>query len=152
MSGYGKLQADIEIKSPASKFHEMFCKRPYHVTNASGDKIQGCELHKGEWGQAGSIICWNYFHDGKAKVAKQLVEAVDADENLVVLRMIEGDLLKDHKNFKFTIQATPKGRGSVIHWTLEYEKLHKDIPESYTMLEFVVEMSKDIDAHLMEGK
>ncbi|XP_022941683.1 MLP-like protein 31 [Cucurbita moschata] len=152
MSGYGKLQADIEIKSPPSKFYEMCCKRPYHVSNASGDRIQSCELHKGEWGKAGSVICWNYFHDGKARVSEHLIEAVNDDENLIVFRVIDGDLLENHKEFKFTMQATPKGKGSMVHWTLEYEKHHENIQEAYSLLEFVVGMSRDIDAHLMEGK
>ncbi|XP_038893059.1 MLP-like protein 31 [Benincasa hispida] len=152
MSGlYGKLEADFEIKAPASKFHEMFHTKPHHVSNASGDKVQGCELHEGEWGKVGSVIYWNYFHEGKAKVAKQVIEAVDEEKNLIVLKMIEGDLMKDYKNFKFIMQATPKGKGSVVHWTLIYEKLHENIPHSYSMLEFVAAMSKDIDAYLMGG-
>lgn len=61
-SVYGKLEADFEIKAPASKFHEMFHKKPHHVSKASGDKIQGCDLIEGEWGKVGSIITWKYFH------------------------------------------------------------------------------------------
>ena len=61
-SDIGKLETDVEIKASAEKFHEMFRHKPHHLTHASSDKIHGCELHEGEWGQVGSVIYWNYFH------------------------------------------------------------------------------------------
>ncbi|KAH7516328.1 hypothetical protein FEM48_Zijuj10G0123400 [Ziziphus jujuba var. spinosa] len=49
----GKLETDIKIKVPASKFHEIFKHKPHHISNVSSDFIQGCELHEGEWGTMG---------------------------------------------------------------------------------------------------
>lgn len=57
-----KLERDVEIKAPASKFHEIFKHRPHHISNHASDFVQGCELHEGEWGTVGSIMDWNYFH------------------------------------------------------------------------------------------
>lgn len=56
MSLVGKSEFNVEIKTPASKFHEMFQKKPHHISNASEDEVQGCELHGGEWGKVSSII------------------------------------------------------------------------------------------------
>ncbi|XP_038893088.1 MLP-like protein 31 [Benincasa hispida] len=151
MSLHGKLEADVEIEASASKFHELINKRLHHVSKASGDKVQSCELYEGDWGEVGSIIYWNYFHDGKAKVGKDVIEAVDLAKNMISLKVIEGDLLKDYKTFKYTIQAIPKGRGSVVHWTMEYEKLHENIPDSHSLLEFCLGISKDISDHLLKG-
>ena len=89
--------------------------------------------------------------DGKARVTKERIEAVDKQNNSITFTVIEGDLTEKYKSFKFNIQCIPKEKGSVIHWVLEYEKLHDEIPDSHSMLQFCVEMSKDIDAHLMEG-
>lgn len=58
----GKLEADVEIKASAEKFHDMFCNKPHHVSNTCSEKVQGCELHDGDWGTEGSIICWSYVH------------------------------------------------------------------------------------------
>ncbi|MBA0819575.1 hypothetical protein Gohar_021113, partial [Gossypium harknessii] len=109
----GKLEADVEIKASPEQFHEMFAHKPHHVHHTCYDKIQGCDLHE----------------DGKAKKAKEVVEAVDSDKNLVTFRVIEGDLMEEYKSFVITIQVSPKseGSGSVVHWTLEYEKLHGGI-------------------------
>ena len=147
-SDCAKVEADVEIKASAAKFHEMFTHKPHHISNASNRNIQGCDLHEGDWGTVGSVVSWNYFHDGKAKVAKELVEAIDAENNLITFKVIEGDLLEHYKSFKATIHATPKGEGCNVHWTMEYEKHHDDIEDPHTLLQCAVEVSKDIDAHL----
>ncbi|XP_048428966.1 MLP-like protein 31 isoform X2 [Pyrus x bretschneideri] len=97
-SDCGKVEADVEIKASAAKFHEMFTHKPHHISNASNRNIQGCDLHEGDWGTVGSVVYWNYFHDGKAKVAKDLVEAIDAENNMITFKVIEGDLLEHYKS------------------------------------------------------
>ncbi|KAK8529195.1 hypothetical protein V6N13_102127 [Hibiscus sabdariffa] len=145
-----KLEADVEIKASPEQFHDMFANKPHHVHHACNDKIQGCDLHEGEWGKVGTIIIWSYMHDGKLKKAKQVIEAVDPNKNLIIFRVIEGDLMEEYKSFLVSIQVSPKseGSGSVVHWTLEYEKLHQGIDHPHTMLQFVKDVSNGIDAHL----
>ncbi|VVA94863.1 unnamed protein product [Arabis nemorensis] len=58
----GKLETEVEIKASAEKFHHMIAGRPHHVSKATPGKIQGCELHEGDWGKVGSIVIWNYVH------------------------------------------------------------------------------------------
>ncbi|GLT78417.1 hypothetical protein SLA2020_499540 [Shorea laevis] len=70
----GKLEADVEMKCSAERFHQVFCGRPHHISNVTPDNIQGVELHEGEWGVEGSVICWSYVHDGDAKSQKTLFE------------------------------------------------------------------------------
>lgn len=89
--------------------------------------------------------------DGEAKVAKERIEAVEPEKNLITFRVIEGDLLKEYKSFVITIQVTPKqgGRGSVVHWHVEYEKIDEKVAHPETFIEFCVQVSKEIDEHLM---
>ncbi|XP_022138210.1 MLP-like protein 34 isoform X2 [Momordica charantia] len=119
---------DVPINASASQFHEIFHKRPYHIPKVSTDKIQ----------------------DRKNSVAKEIVEAVDEEKKSITFKVIEGDLLEEFKSFKFILQCDQKEKGSVVHWTLEYEKLHPEIKDSHSLLEFAAAVSKDIDAHLME--
>ncbi|CAM8942848.1 unnamed protein product [Rhodiola kirilowii] len=148
----GKLEGELEIKSKAEDFHDVFSARPHHISNVSPGNIQGCGLHEGDWGTPGSILVWDYVHDGKKCVAKEIVEAIDQENNSTTFRVIEGDLMELYKDFKVIVKATPKkeGEGSIVHWTLEYEKLHDGIPDPSTLLEFTHSMSKDIDLHLQE--
>ncbi|XP_062109604.1 MLP-like protein 43 [Humulus lupulus] len=147
-----KLETDVEIKASAKKFHDMFRHKPHHIHHASSDKVQGCDLLEGEWGQVGSVVCWKFFYEGKAKVSKEIVEAIDEEKNLITFKPIEGDLLEHYKSMNFTIQATPKtdGKGSVIHWTIEYEKRHDEVPDPHPMIEYLEDLSKDLDVHLLQ--
>jgi hypothetical protein len=86
--------------------------------------------------------------DGEAKVAKEKIVAIDDTKKSITFKVIEGDLLKEYKSFEIVVQATPKGEGSLVHWTMEYEKLKDDIPEPNSLLQFAIDLSKDIDAHL----
>ncbi|XP_010415778.1 PREDICTED: MLP-like protein 31 [Camelina sativa] len=146
----GKLETDVEIKASAGKFHHMFAEKPHHVSTASPGHIQNCELHEGEWGKVGTVVIWNYVHDGVAKVAKERIEALEPEKNLITFRVIEGDLMKEYKSFVITIQGTPKhgGPGSIVHWHLEYEKISEEVAHPETLLQFCVDMSKGIDEYL----
>ena len=85
-------------------------------------------------------------------MAKEIVEAIDEEKNSITFKVIEGDLMEHYKSMKFTLQATPKseGQGSVIHWTIEYEKHHEEILDPHSMMEFITELSKDLETHLLE--
>ncbi|KAL0800823.1 hypothetical protein Bca101_055998 [Brassica carinata] len=165
-SSVGKLETDVEIKASAGQFHHMFAGRPHHVSKASPGKIKGCDLHEGDWGKVGSIVYWNYVH-GKSnnmryatvqimqgqykQVAKERIKAVEWEKNLITFRVIEGDLMKEYKSFLITIQVTLKhgGPGSIVHWHLKYEKISDEVAHPETLRQFFVEVSKEIDGHLL---
>lgn len=57
------------------------------------------------------------------------------------------------KSFKCTLRCIPRDEGSLIRWTFEYEILKDKIPDNTfpnILINFVVALSKDLDAHLME--
>ncbi|CAI0448739.1 unnamed protein product [Linum tenue] len=124
---HGKLEAYVGIRVAADLFHDIFSGRPHHISDMAPEKIKACAVHEGDWGKPGTVINWDYCH---------------------------GDLMKEYKNFKLVVQATPQSGGewSLVHWTLEYEKLNEEIPEPFSLLQFVVHTSKDIDDHHTKKK
>ncbi|MBA0607449.1 hypothetical protein Godav_019747, partial [Gossypium davidsonii] len=114
----GKLETDMELNASAGRF--MICSatglpkfprllmiRYEHVLYM---KVNGAK--------EGFIISWNYDH-GKFEFEG---------------KVIEGDLLKDFKSVVFKSQVSPTSQDCILHWTLEYEKLHEGIPNPETML------------------
>ena len=86
-------------------------------------------------------------------MAKEIIEAVDEEKNSITYRVVEGDLMEHFKSFLSTVQCSPKpegGEGSVVHWTMEYEKLHDEIIDPHTLLELAIDVSKDLEVHLLE--
>ena len=57
-----KVETDVHIKASADQFHDVFCSRTHHIASVCPGKIQGVEIHEGEWGTEGSVIFWNYVH------------------------------------------------------------------------------------------
>ncbi|MBA0682645.1 hypothetical protein Goari_024346 [Gossypium aridum] len=60
--------------------------------------------------------------------------------------------MEEYKSFVVTIQVLPKSEdsGSVVHWTLEYDKLHDEIAHLETLLQFIQDISKDINVRLSQ--
>ncbi|CAI9096014.1 OLC1v1032074C2 [Oldenlandia corymbosa var. corymbosa] len=142
-----KLVSSIEIKSDGDVFHEIFRDRPHHISNMSPTYIQGVDLHDGDWGKVGSVIFWNYTHEGKPKVAKEIIEAIDEAKKSVTFRVIEGDLMELYKTFVITVHVDTVGQNNLVTWTFEYEKQKESVPEPNSLMEFCLSVTKDIETH-----
>ncbi|KFK35165.1 hypothetical protein AALP_AA5G248100 [Arabis alpina] len=125
----GKLEIEVEIITSAEKFHHMFAGRLHHISKATPGNIQSCELQEGDWGKVGSVIFWNYVHAGEAKVFRR---------GGAPLVLPSEPALPTHG-----------GPGSIVHWHLEYEKISDAVAHPENLLQFCVDMSKDIDEHLL---
>lgn len=91
--------------------------------------------------------------DGNAPLCvKETVEEVDDQNKTIKFNCLEGEVLKEFKSFKAIVQVTPKaGEGSLVKWTIEFEKVNEDIPSPDAYLELAQKMTKDIDDHLVEA-
>ncbi|XP_073023053.1 kirola-like [Primulina eburnea] len=143
----GKLTAEIEYKSGGDVFHEVFRYMPHEISKMSPELIQGCDLHEGDLGSVGSVIFCKYTHDGKEKVSKDIVEAIDEEKKLLKLKVIEGDLMELYKKFDATFHVETRGDIDLIKWTFEYEKLNVDVEEPLTLLGFCIKLTRDIELH-----
>ncbi|KAL3654491.1 hypothetical protein CASFOL_004172 [Castilleja foliolosa] len=143
----GKLVSQTNIKSDGDVFHEIFRERPHHIPNMCPAHIQKCDVHEGDFGQVGSVIFWNYTHDGKECVAKEIIEAIDEENKSVTFKVIEGDLMELYKSFKLIVHVDTTGEDNLVTWTLVYEKLHGDVPDPHTLMDFCLKVTKDIETH-----
>ncbi|MGJ2918475.1 MLP family protein, partial [Salmonella enterica subsp. enterica serovar Paratyphi A] len=124
-----------------------FSSKPHHISTISPAKIHGVDLHEGDWGKVGSVITWNYTHNGKKQSAKDIVEAIDEETKTVTYKVIEGDLMEQYKNFKATVHVDTKGESNLVTWTFEYEKLSEKVEDPNDLLDYVINLCKDIETH-----
>ncbi|KAL7134797.1 hypothetical protein ABFS83_11G049800 [Erythranthe nasuta] len=143
----GKLIAAIEFKAGGDVFHELFRHKPHHLSNVTPEKVQGCDLHEGQFGHVGTIITWRYTHDGKEKKAKQVIQAINEERKLIEFKMLEGDLMELYKAFLITCHVETKNDIDLVTWTLEYEMLNEDVEHPLSLLSFFIDMTKDIETH-----
>jgi hypothetical protein len=85
--------------------------------------------------------------DGKKWVAKVIVDAIDEQRKLVRFKVIEGDLLELYKTFFSTVHVDTKGENNIVTWTFEYEKRNENVPDPNNLMNFGINLTKDIEAH-----
>ncbi|KAI4354373.1 hypothetical protein L6164_003240 [Bauhinia variegata] len=146
-----KLETQIPINAPAEKLYEIFCSNTHHIANMCPKIVQSVGIHEGEWGIEGSIIVWKCLVDGKPMEAKEVVETIDKENNSITFKVLEGHILQIYKSFKFIVQVSPKENGSILNWTMEYEKLHYQVPDPHSLIKAATVMVKDIDANLIQA-
>lgn len=60
MGVLGKMEVEVDIKCSGDVFHQLWGTKPHHICSITPHKIQGCQVHEGDFGQPGSIVLWNY--------------------------------------------------------------------------------------------
>ncbi|PON66662.1 Major latex protein domain containing protein [Trema orientale] len=88
--------------------------------------------------------------DGNDETFKERVE-FDDETKTVRLVGLEGDVFKYYKSFTPVYQLIPKGEGSLVKSSIEYEKLSEDVPAPDKYLVMAINMARDIDEHLSKA-
>nr|XP_004237031.1 kirola-like [Solanum lycopersicum] len=131
MSLQGKLVSEINIKCDGDVFYEVYRQRPHHISTMSPNKVQNVDVHE----------------DGKEVVGKERVEEIDEEKKMMKKRIIEGDILEYYKSFYVTIHVETKGENNLVTWILEYEKKNVNVPDPHTLVELLLNVTKDIENH-----
>ncbi|GFP92083.1 kirola [Phtheirospermum japonicum] len=142
-----RIIAQVAFKAGGDVFHELVAKRPHHLANVTPVKVQGCDLHEGSYGTHGSVIEWKYTLDGKEQTGKQVIQDLDEAKKQISFKMLEGDLLQLYKNMVITIHVETKGGVDFVTWTIDYELLNADNPHPVSLLNFFIELTKEVEAH-----
>ncbi|THG18976.1 hypothetical protein TEA_005119 [Camellia sinensis var. sinensis] len=85
--------------------------------------------------------------DRKKKVAKEVVEAIDEENKSATFKVIDGDLTELYKAFKGTVHVDAKGENNLVTWTFEYEKKSENVEDPNTLMDFLINVTKDIETH-----
>ncbi|KAI3744388.1 hypothetical protein L1987_57468 [Smallanthus sonchifolius] len=143
----GKLIGYVKISKSGDVFHNLFRHKPHEMIAIAPEKVHDCVLHEGERGAVGSVISWHYTEGGKRKISKQIIESVNEENQMLVLKVIAGELVELYKSFKLIMHVEPKGDGEVVTWTFEFEKPDTSVPYPTSLMDYLCSVVKDLDAH-----
>ncbi|XP_057525988.1 kirola-like [Amaranthus tricolor] len=149
-----RLQGQIELKCEADKFFDVWAHKIYLVQKICPDKVQKTVLNKGEWHKPGAELTGYYVINdvGESASIKTRVDEIDEKNRCVVHSYHEGYIMeKLYRSFTSKMQVTPKGKGCVITWSYEYEKMIEDAPDANLYLHFNFAMATDVDAYLCKA-
>ncbi|XP_019160143.1 PREDICTED: kirola-like [Ipomoea nil] len=139
----GKVVGQVEISFHGDIYHEIFRERPHHLPSMCS-AIHSIE---GQGGTVGSTITLIFTHEGKTKMAEDVIEAIDDEKKLVKFRVVKGDILESYKSFSLTCQVHSNDDDHFVTWTLEYEKLSEEIPEPLSYLQTILDITKEMEDH-----
>ncbi|KAL3339536.1 hypothetical protein AABB24_028237 [Solanum stoloniferum] len=135
----------MEVRCGGHSVHDMFHTNIHHIRNISPKLINHFEIHEGEVGKIGAVLCWKYMDDGKEKFLKEEIKNIDPQKKSITWEVIEGDVLELY-NF-FTIITSNEHQWTTV--TFEYEKKTEDTPEPLSFLDYFINVTKDIEGHLL---
>ncbi|XP_076947203.1 kirola-like [Bidens hawaiensis] len=144
----GKLIGYVDVSKDSDVFHEFFRHDPRKMIAITPDRVHDCELLEGERGAVGSIISWQYTHEGKKKVAKNIIESVNEKNHMIVFKVVGGELVDElYKRFTIIFHVEPKGDKQVAAWTFEFERPDTSVPYPISLMDYICNLTKDLDAH-----
>ncbi|CAK9157593.1 unnamed protein product [Ilex paraguariensis] len=152
----GKLVAQTEIMSDGDVFHEIFRYRPHHIKNLNGELWALSSFGTTPMIRPFTIaLPFNHTRpfrifrsiDGKEKVAKKIIQAIDEEKKSVTFKLIEGDLMELYKTFIATVHVDTKGENILVTWTFEFEKLNEGVEDPNTLMDLCLAITKDIEAY-----
>ncbi|EEF37413.1 MLP-like protein 328 [Ricinus communis] len=146
----GQLEVEVEIKSSAEKFFNFWKVQPHQVPNHTPSNIQAVHVHEGDWETPGSIRIWHYTVEGKPGKLKERAE-LDEENKIVKLIGLEGDVFEHYKVYNPIWHPKPKNEGSLVTVAIEYEKRNSSVPVPQIYVDFMVNMTKEIDEALVKA-
>ncbi|OMO99672.1 hypothetical protein COLO4_13150 [Corchorus olitorius] len=133
----------------ADRFFCILRRENHQIPNAASEKVHNVEVHEGDWEAHGSIKLWKYTVEGKEEILKEKVLVDDANKSVIFVAL-EGHVMEEFKSYKIIYKVAPKtDESSMVKITLDYEKLNENIPDPNKYLQFLVNLVKDIESHLI---
>ena len=92
------------------------------------------------------MCCWKPWRTGNSEGVKT-AESIDEENKSVTYKVMDGEIAKNYKVFKTTLQVTPKVNGSSLKWSIEYEKANEEVPTPIKYTDFMSAMTKAVEAY-----
>ncbi|KAJ3674009.1 hypothetical protein LUZ60_006001 [Juncus effusus] len=145
-----KVEFELEVKSNAEKFWKAMKDYADLIPKGFPQQYKSIDIIEGDGKSVGSVRLVKYAEGIPTMTfAKEKIEALDEENKLVSYSVIDGEVMNIYKSFKKTVKISPKGEGSLIKFTLEYEKANEGAGVPEHMKETATKFFNDIDAFLM---
>ncbi|PIA54353.1 hypothetical protein AQUCO_00900707v1 [Aquilegia coerulea] len=147
----GKLEMEKEIKCNPQKFYSMIKYTLHHLHTVFPESYKSIDVLEGDGERVGSVRLWKYVLPGTTEIltAKEKTEVIDDENMLIVWDIYEGDHTNHYNGFLLKMQVIPKGGGSLVKWTIEYEKGNEEGPDPQQFMNMFIMFGDKLDAQLV---
>ncbi|XP_058764320.1 major latex protein 146-like [Vicia villosa] len=147
----GKLISELGIKAATDKCFKYLATQLHELQNHC-ERVHHTKLHEGEdWHDTDRVKHWTYVIDGKVHTSYDTLEEIDEKNKKLRYNLFGGDIGEHYKVFKLTIELIDKSDGSgAIKWIIDFEKINENIDPPNGWMDYVTNVTKDLDAHLVK--
>ncbi|KAI3840224.1 hypothetical protein MKX03_035113 [Papaver bracteatum] len=144
----GKIVTELEVNCDPNKYY-LIWKHHEEVPTAIPHIYTSVEVIEGHGTTSGCIKQWNYVVDGKTEYVREITTYND-DARTICHSDFEGHVMEKYKKFDAILAVKPKvnGHGSIVRWTIEYEKINEDSPVPIDYLAVFHSIIEDVNSHL----
>ena len=84
-------------------------------------------------------------------MSKDRIEAMDFEKKVIQWRVLEGPLKTEYNSLLNTMKVSPNhgGPGSTVKWNVKYERIDENVAHPERLLQFLVEVTKQVDGYLL---
>ena len=154
-----KVELVVEVKSPADKLWTALRDSTELFPKIFPEQYKSIETVEGDGKSAGTVRLLKYT-EGVPMVtfAKEKVEVADDEKKVVSYSVVDGELVSFYKNFRVTLQVTPKGGaaapaadGAVVSWIMDFDKASEEVPDPDVIKETAAKTFHDLDDYLLKN-
>ncbi|KAF0890456.1 hypothetical protein E2562_002826 [Oryza meyeriana var. granulata] len=152
-----KVELVVEVKSPADKLWTALRDSTELFPKIFPEQYKSIETVEGDGKSAGTVRLLKYT-EGVPMVtfAKEKVEVADDEKKVVSYSVVDGELVNFYKNFRVTLQVTPKGggedgAGAVVSWAMDFDKASEQVPDPDVIKETAAKTFHDLDDYLLKN-
>ncbi|KAE8667198.1 Detected protein of unknown function [Hibiscus syriacus] len=151
MAQIRKMDCHLMVRSSADKFYDAFRNKAKLTPKMSDGFVADVKLLQGDWNSVGAVRLWTYDFEGKSQMVKEILEGVDDDNKTMVFKVVEGDVLNYYKSWRTVLNITAAREGSLVKWTMEFEKQNDDVPDPIKNADYLITLARNIDAYLLNA-
>ncbi|XP_012460638.1 kirola [Gossypium raimondii] len=150
MAQIKRMECQLEIKSSADKFFDAYKTKAQLMPKMANQVVRDVKLVEGSgWDSEGSVRQWYFVAAGKLETCKEMMEKVNDKDRTIVYKLVEGEIMKAFKSWNSILNVMPMGEGSLVKWTMEFEKQNDDVPDPVKYGEFLTTWAKNVDTYLL---
>ncbi|XP_059448516.1 MLP-like protein 34 [Corylus avellana] len=141
-----KLEGKTDLKCSGEKFYEIFRKKANKLPEICPTLVTKIEVRKGgdweskEWTMV--VVA------GKSEVNVK-DESGDDGKKIITYGVKDGEIKKNYKSFKITMEVTTKDQGCSVTLTIDYEKANLEALTPTVYLDFYINVMLAVETHLL---
>ncbi|KAI3915017.1 hypothetical protein MKW98_020564 [Papaver atlanticum] len=145
-----KLGFEAEIKCSADKYFGMCSYDVTELPKFVPGMFKSVEVTKGDGTSIGSTRLWKYAIEGSEVTATDRITTFSKENRSIAYEFTGGEIMNYYKVFNIKIDVVPNqhANGSLVKWSLEFEKVNDGIPNPTAFIDAIELVTKEMSSHL----